>query len=58
MRRFGRAIAALAAFGFRYIAFLYLTLPDVRGLRTSNVESTAFMDLRAREEQYVTQPDA
>ena len=49
MRRFGRVIAALAAFGFGYIAFLYLTLPDVRGLRTSNVESTAFMDLRARE---------
>ena len=49
MRRFGRVMAALAAFGFGYIAFLYLTLPDVRGLRTSNVESTAFMDLRARE---------
>ena len=49
MRRFGRAIAALAAVGFGYIAFLYLTLPDVRGLRTSNVESTAFMELRARE---------
>ncbi len=51
MRRVGRVIAALAAFGFGYIAFLYLTLPDVRGLRTSNVESTAFMDLRAREAQ-------
>ena len=49
MRRFGRVTAAVAAFGFGYIAFLYLTLPDVRGLRTSNVESTAFMDLRARE---------
>ena len=49
MRRFGRAIAALAVFGFGYIAFLYLTLPDVRPLRTMNVESTAFMQLRARE---------
>jgi monofunctional biosynthetic peptidoglycan transglycosylase len=49
MRRFGRILAAVAAFGFAYIAFLYLTLPDVRGLRTRNVESTAFMDLRARE---------
>ena len=49
MRRFGRVIAAIAAFGFGYIAFLYLTLPDVRELRTKNVESTAFMDLRARE---------
>lgn len=49
MRRFGRAVAAMAAFGFGYIAFLYLTLPDVRELRTKNLESTAFMDLRARE---------
>lgn len=49
MRRFGRAVGAIAAFGFGYIAFLYLTLPDVRELRTNNFESTAFMDLRARE---------
>jgi monofunctional biosynthetic peptidoglycan transglycosylase len=49
MRRFGRALAAIAAFGFGYIAFLYLTLPDVRELRTKNIESTAFMDLRTRE---------
>ena len=49
MRRFGRAIAAIAAFGFGYLAFLYLTLPDVRELRTRNLQSTAFMDLRARE---------
>jgi len=49
MRRFGRVSAAMAAFGFGYIAFLYLTLPDVRELRTRNLESTAFMDLRARE---------
>jgi monofunctional biosynthetic peptidoglycan transglycosylase len=49
MRRFSRAMAAVAAFGFGYIAFLYLTLPDVRELRTRNPASTAFMDLRARE---------
>ena len=49
MRRVGRAMAALAAFGFGYIAFVYLTLPDVRELRTRNPASTAFMDLRARE---------
>ena len=49
MRRFGRIIAAMAAFGFGYIAFLYLTLPDVRELRTKNLESTAFMRLRVRE---------
>ena len=49
MRRVGRALAAIAAIGFGYIAFLYLTLPDVRELRTKNPSSTAFMDLRARE---------
>ena len=49
MRRVGRAVAAIAVVGFGYIAFLYLTLPDVRVLRTDNPRSTAFMDLRARE---------
>ncbi len=49
MRRVGRAVAAIAVVGFGYIAFLYLTLPDVRVLRTGNPRSTAFMDLRARE---------
>ena len=49
MRRIGRAILALLAAGFACVAYLYLTLPDVRGLRTSNPETTAFMELRARE---------
>jgi monofunctional biosynthetic peptidoglycan transglycosylase len=49
MRRFGRYAAAVATFGFGYVAVLYLTLPDVRVLRTQNVSSTAYMDLRARE---------
>jgi len=49
MRRFGRVMAAIAACGFGYIAFLYLTLPDVRELRTKNLHPTAFMLLRARE---------
>ena len=48
-RRIGRAILALFAFGFGYAAFIYLTLPDVRALRTSNPTSTAFIDLRGRE---------
>jgi len=48
-RRVGRAAAAVAAAGFGYIAYLYLTVPDVRALRTANLPSTAFMDLRARE---------
>jgi monofunctional biosynthetic peptidoglycan transglycosylase len=49
MRRAGRAVLALVAIGFGCAAFIYLTLPDVRPLRTSNPESTAFIDLRARE---------
>jgi monofunctional biosynthetic peptidoglycan transglycosylase len=48
-RRVGRATAAVAAVGFGYIAYIYLTLPDVRVLRTRNLPSTAFMELRARE---------
>lgn len=49
MRRIGRFIAAAAAIGFGYLAYLYLTLPDVRELRTQNLPATAFMELRARE---------
>ena len=45
----GRAFAALLAAGFGCAAYIYLTLPDVRGLRTENPKSTAFIDLRARE---------
>ncbi len=44
-----RSIAAAAAFVFAFVAYAYLTLPDVRPLRTANPTSTAFMDLRARE---------
>jgi monofunctional biosynthetic peptidoglycan transglycosylase len=49
MKRFRRVVAALVAAGFGYVAYVYLTLPDVRGLRTSNPQTTAFMELRARE---------
>jgi monofunctional biosynthetic peptidoglycan transglycosylase len=49
MRRIGRAILALLAAGFGCAAYIYLTLPDVRGLRTSNPETTAFIELRASE---------
>ncbi len=47
--RIGRALAALLAGGFGYAAFMYLTLPDVRGLGARNPETTAFMEIRARE---------
>lgn len=45
----GRGVAALLGVGFVTAAYVYLTLPDVRPLRTENPASTAFMDLRARE---------
>jgi monofunctional biosynthetic peptidoglycan transglycosylase len=49
MRRLGRVMAAIAAFGFGYLIYLYLTLPDVRDLRTHNPSTTAFIELRAEE---------
>ena len=49
MRRLGQGLAALAGIGFGYAAYLYLTLPDVRPLRTSTPSTTAFIELRARE---------
>ena len=35
--------------GFVYLAYVYLTLPDVRALATVNPTTTAFMELRKRE---------
>lgn len=49
MRRMARTIAGLAALGFACVAYVYLTLPDVRSLRTHDPTTTAFMELRARE---------
>jgi monofunctional glycosyltransferase len=48
-RKITRALLAIGAAGVGIAAFIYITLPDVRPLRTSNPESTAFIDLRARE---------
>lgn len=44
-----RIAAGLGALGFAYVAYTYLTLPDVRGLATTNPTTTAFMELRKRE---------
>jgi monofunctional glycosyltransferase len=49
MKKVGRALLAVCAAGVGFAAFIYLTLPDVRGLRTSNPTTTAFIELRARE---------
>ncbi|HZT77829.1 MAG TPA: monofunctional biosynthetic peptidoglycan transglycosylase [Vicinamibacterales bacterium] len=51
MKRLLLALAAIPALGFAIVAYAYLTLPDVRSLRTTNPSTTAFMDLRAREAQ-------
>jgi monofunctional glycosyltransferase len=49
MRKVGRVLLAMAAACFACAAFAFLTLPDVRLLRTTNPQTTAFIELRARE---------
>ncbi len=49
MQRAGRILAIVGVFSFGYLAYLYLTLPDVRQLRTHNLDRTAFMRLREDE---------
>ena len=45
--RLFRAALAAGAVGFAVVAYVYLTLPDVRVLAKTNPSSTAFMELRA-----------
>jgi monofunctional glycosyltransferase len=49
VRKIGRSLAAAAAIGFACLCYVYLTLPDVRSLRTANPTTTAFMELREQE---------
>jgi monofunctional glycosyltransferase len=49
LRLAGRAILVALAAGFGCAAYIYLTLPDVRDLKTSNPATTAFIEIRARE---------
>jgi monofunctional glycosyltransferase len=49
MRTAGRALAVLLAAGFACAAYIYLTLPDVRVLRTHNPSTTAFIELRGQQ---------
>jgi monofunctional biosynthetic peptidoglycan transglycosylase len=48
-RRILRGVGIAAASAFALLAYLYLTLPDVRPLKTENPTTTAFIELRARE---------
>jgi monofunctional biosynthetic peptidoglycan transglycosylase len=56
VRFVARALAAAAAIGFAILAYVYLTLPDIRPLRTSNPTTTAFIELRDREARAKGQP--
>jgi monofunctional biosynthetic peptidoglycan transglycosylase len=56
MRWLARGLTILLAIGFGTAAYIYLTLPDVRTLRTSNPHTTAFMELRAREAKHRGEP--
>ena len=49
MRTARRILVAIPAIVFACAAYVYLTTPDVRPLRSNNPQSTAFMDLRAQE---------
>jgi monofunctional biosynthetic peptidoglycan transglycosylase len=52
LRRFGwlgRSLAGVAAVAFGCLSYVYLTLPDVRILKTTNPASSAFIDLRTSE---------
>ena len=51
-----RAFVVLLAAGFACGAYIYLTLPDVRVLRTHNPQTTAFMELRARQAEDKGEP--
>jgi len=44
-----QSIRAALAIGFAILAYGYLSLPDVRPLRSANPSSTAFMNLRDEE---------
>ena len=48
-KRILKGVAVLGAVGFAYIAYVYLTLPDVRSLAQTNPTTTAFMEARKRE---------
>ncbi len=49
VRQAGRWLGSAAAAVFGLVAYVYLTLPDVRVLATTNPSTTAFMEMRARE---------
>jgi monofunctional biosynthetic peptidoglycan transglycosylase len=49
LHRILRIGAGVGAVAFSILSYVYLTLPDVRPLATTNPKTTAFMELRERE---------
>jgi monofunctional glycosyltransferase len=49
LKKIAKGLAILAIIGFSYIAYVYLTLPDVRPLAKENPKTTAFMEIRKAE---------
>jgi monofunctional glycosyltransferase len=49
LRKYFRWAIVAAAAGFSYLCYIYLTLPDVRELASTNPTTTAFMRIRIRE---------
>ena len=49
LTKIARGFLLAAILGFSYIAYIYLTLPDVRPLAKENPKTTAFMEIRKAE---------
>lgn len=49
VKALARYLLLLPTLGFLYVAYIYLTLPDVRPLAKDNPKTTAFMELRKDE---------
>ena len=49
MKLLFRLLISSAAAAFALLAYIYVTLPDVRVLARTNLTRTAWMEMRARE---------
>src|SRR3982750_1484485 len=56
MQRVIRGFLGLAAFGFVWLAYVWITLPDVRPLRKTPPVTTAWMDMRAEQARAAGKP--
>jgi monofunctional biosynthetic peptidoglycan transglycosylase len=56
VRKLLRGLVFTASVGFVYVAYVYLTLPDVRALAAKNPGTTAFIELRKSEAEQAGRP--